>query len=341
MQSPFKPYLLRLAAASAGVLLLVWLYVALMPMAFMEGGYPAWVAKSQMLQDCELGDVAFFGDSRLEAGVIPAQLPVPATNFGLAAGTAVEAHSAVRRAMSCPNRPKQAVISLSPGHFGPLSRFFWLLSVRYGFISPGDLWATENLASSLGDTKSFATRTPDGLSGRLRDWLYELRFPSLSFGNLVQGRLFGRYDSNKARLATVLQARGWSEYTQGGAFPDDQSEYVSTKLQAAELQAALALLRQRGVDVKLMIMPSSQAAPVDQASDDAYLAYLTGLTQRLPGVELLSTSMPRWPGELFADGVHLGGAGAKLFSSRLAACMSSGRLVSGCDLEWRGDTAKR
>ena len=72
-------------------MLLVWLYVALLPMAYMEGGYPAWVAKSQMLQDCQLGEVAFFGDSRLEAGVIPALLPVPASNFGLAAGTAVEA----------------------------------------------------------------------------------------------------------------------------------------------------------------------------------------------------------------------------------------------------------
>ena len=73
--------------------------------------------------------------------------------------------------------------------------------------------------SQLGDDKSFATPTPDGLSGRLRDWLYALRFPSLSFGNLVQGRVFGRYGTNEARLATVLNARGWSEYTPGGAFP--------------------------------------------------------------------------------------------------------------------------
>ena len=159
MQTAFKPYLLRLAAALAGILVLVWAYVALLPMAYMESGYPAWVAKSQMLQQCQLGDVAFFGDLRLEAGLIPAELPVPASNFGLAAGTAVEAHTAVARAMACADKPKQAVISLSPGHFGPLSRFFWLLSLRYGFIGPADLWATENLASQLGDDQIL--RHPD------------------------------------------------------------------------------------------------------------------------------------------------------------------------------------
>ena len=341
MQSLFKPYLFRVTAALAGVLALVWLYVALMPMAFMESGYPAWVAKSKMLQDCQLGDVAFFGDSRLEAGVIPALLPVSASNFGLAAGTAVEARSAATRAMACPTLPKQAVISLSPGHFGPLSGFFWLLSLRYGFIGPGELWATENLAQRLGDTKSFATPTPDGLSGRLRDWLYELRFPSLSFGNLVQGRVFGRYDSNQSRLATVLDARGWSEYTPAGGFPADQADYTATKLQAAELEAMLAMLRDRGLDVKLLVMPESQSAPVDRDSEAAYLAYLGGLAQRFPGVELVSAAVPRWPDTFFADGVHLDGAGAKLFSSRLAACMGAGRLAPGCDLGWHSDTAGR
>ncbi|GAC1490992.1 MAG: hypothetical protein NVS2B11_15950 [Acetobacteraceae bacterium] len=78
MQSSFRRYLIRLGAILAGVVVLVWCYVALAPMAYLEGGYPAWVAKAEMLRDCRLGEVAFFGDSRLEAGVIPALLPMPA-----------------------------------------------------------------------------------------------------------------------------------------------------------------------------------------------------------------------------------------------------------------------
>src|SRR3954447_9074699 len=120
-------------------------------MAFLESGYAAWQAKRAMLEECQLGEIAFFGDSGLESGVVPALLPVPAMNFGLPAGTAVEVHAAVRRALDCPTLPKQAVIALIPGHFGQLNRFFWILSVRYGFISLSELRETKRWADRLGD----------------------------------------------------------------------------------------------------------------------------------------------------------------------------------------------
>ena len=334
MPSPFPRYLFRLGAALAGVVLVVWLYVAFAPMAYMEGGYPAWVAKARMLEACRLGQVAFFGDSRLEAGVIPALLPVSAANFGVAAGTAVEARSAVRRAMACQAPPKQAVLSLNAEHFGPLSRFFWILSVRYGFIRPGELWETEQLAAQLGDDRSFSARTPDGFSGRLRDWLYALRFPSLSFGSLVQGRVFGRQSSNQARLAAVLEARGWSEYTGGGNAPPERTVWEPTKLQEAEFEAALDLLHEHGVPIRLLIMPTADSGPRDPAADAAYLATLAGFARRVPGTALLDSAIPRWPDRLFADGVHLNAEGAQLMTRRLAACMPSGVLEAPCDLAW-------
>ncbi|GAC1337098.1 MAG: hypothetical protein NVSMB18_01390 [Acetobacteraceae bacterium] len=341
MQSSFRRYLIRLGAILAGVVVLVWCYVALAPMAYLEGGYPAWVAKAEMLRDCRLGEVAFFGDSRLEAGVIPALLPMPASNLGVAAGTAVETRGAVRRALACPTPPRQAVISLSPEHFGPLSRFFWILSVRYGFIGPGELWETEALADRLGDRESFSTRTPDGFSGRLRDWLYAARFPSLSFSSLVQGRVFGRYDSNRARLAAVLADHGWSEYgpTGGPPAPPERADFVQTKLQTAAFEAALGQLRERGIDVVLLIMPFAESDHRDPAGEAAYLAYLTNVTRRIPGVHLAAGSLPRWPDRLFADGAHLAAAGARLFTQRLAACTAEGRLAPVCDLGWRPETA--
>ena len=59
-------------AVFVAVLLAAWLYVTSFPMAFLESGYPSWVAKSTMLRNCQLGQVAFFGDSRLDAGIVPA-----------------------------------------------------------------------------------------------------------------------------------------------------------------------------------------------------------------------------------------------------------------------------
>ena len=96
MQPSFTRYLLYLGGSLLAVLLVAWVYVAVAPMAFMESGYAAWAAKSAMLKQCRLGELAFFGDSRHETGVVPAVLPVEASNFGLAAGTAEETQSAVR-----------------------------------------------------------------------------------------------------------------------------------------------------------------------------------------------------------------------------------------------------
>ena len=336
MQPSFTRYLLYLGGSLLAVLLVAWVYVAVAPMAFMESGYAAWAAKSAMLNECRLGELAFFGDFRLESGVVPAALPVQASNFGLAAGTAVETHSAVRRAMDCPTVPRQAIISLVPEHFGPLSKFFWILSVRYGFLSPGEVYATERLADRVGDTETLATPTPDGLRGPVRDWLYAIRFPSLSFGSLVQGRVFGRYASNTGRYAAMLRARGWAEYTGGEAVPADSAgAFMPTKLQTAEFEAALERLRARGVEVFLLLMPFAESHREPPAVFAGYLDYLASTARRFPGVHLLDNGVPIWPDRFFADGQHLDAAGAKAFSERLAACITDGRLQPGCDLGWR------
>ncbi len=340
MSHPFRRYLLSLLGSLLGVFLLAWLYMALMPMAFMESGYAAWAAKAHMLRSCELGEIAFFGDSRLESGVVPAGLPVPASNFGLAAGTPVEARVAVDDALACPNPPRQAVLSFIPEHFGPLSKFFWILSVRYGFLSPGDVLATERLAAAVGDRTTLATPTPDGLGGKVRDWLYAVRFPSFSFGSLVQGRLFGRWSSNHARYETLLRSRGWADYTGGEAGLDDTVGFDPTKLQTAEFEAAIGRLRARGVDVLLLVMPFAQSHSRSAEEMAAFHTYLAGISARFPGTRLVSDAVPVWPDRMFADGAHLNAEGAHAFTARLAACMSTGRLEPPCDLQWReGPTA--
>src|SRR6185437_15752714 len=61
--TPPRYLLLTLATAAAGFAL-VWAWVLLMPMAFMEPEYDAWQAKKVMLQRCDVGDTLILGDSR-------------------------------------------------------------------------------------------------------------------------------------------------------------------------------------------------------------------------------------------------------------------------------------
>ena len=330
-QAPFTRYLIVFGATMIGIIALVWAYTAAFPMAYMESGYASWTAKKALLQDCQLGQIALFGDSRLEAGVRPTGLPMPATNFALAAGTAIETRVAIDRALTCPTLPRQAVVALAPEHFGPVSGFYWVLSIRYGFLSFGDVLAVERLAAQLDDRTTLATPTPDGLTGKPRDWLYAAGFPSFSFANLVQGRVFGRNGVNQARFASVTADRGWAPYVGGNpVHAEHPDRFVVTALQNAEFEAALTALRSRGVSAALLIMPFAVTHPETDAALDAYRSYLAGMAQRTGAV--LLDDVPLWPANFFADGTHLDPTGAAAFTAKLAACVRDGALGMPCDL---------
>src|SRR6201747_1869709 len=88
---------------------LIWLYVATMPMAFLTEDYAVWVAKRAMLNECRLGDVSVFGDSRAMAGMDPSKMPMPVANLALSGTSPIETYFAVSRALRCPTPPKLVV----------------------------------------------------------------------------------------------------------------------------------------------------------------------------------------------------------------------------------------
>ena len=114
--APFTRYIITFFATIVGIIAVVWAYTATLPMAFMESGYASWTAKKTLLRQCQLGQITFFGDSRLEAGLRPLDLPIPATNLGLAAGTAIETRIAVDRALTSFEEASSAVDAAGVRH---------------------------------------------------------------------------------------------------------------------------------------------------------------------------------------------------------------------------------
>ena len=341
---PLSPagYTIRLLAIMAGVLLAVWTYVLLAPLAFLPSGYPSWVAKLTMLRECQPAAIDFFGDSRVEAGIIPAVLPVAANNLGVAGGTPVEVESGVRRALRCSAKPGLVVIALGSDRFGPLGETFWVESLGYGFMTFHDLRDLERRASMLGDSNTLGdARTQEGLSGPIRDWLYRLDFPSMSFSNLLQGQIFRRYGSNIARLGRIRQARGFVPYpalppTDRSGPEAKQTRFATTPLQLAALEATLATLRDSSVPVALLLMPVKKVTSDAMAPDmkRAYLDYLRSLSTRFSNIRIIGADIPAWPSTMFTDAVHLNAAGAERFSARLAECIEGASIRSNCDLDW-------
>jgi hypothetical protein len=335
-------YTVRLLATMAGILLAVWIYVVLAPLAFRPSGYPSWLAKLTMLRECQPAAIDFFGDSRVEAGIVPAMLPVSANNLGVAGGTPVEVESGVRRVLRCDAKPGLVVIALGEDRFAPLTEVFWTESLGYGFLTFKDLWGLERSAGALDDWETLNdTKTPDGLSGPIRDWLYALRFPSLSFGSLAHGQIFRRYGDNIARLGRIERGHGFVPYPE--LPPTDQigpearmTGFDATKLQIAYFERALAALQDSAVPVALMLMPVKQVTRAAMAPEAkaAYLNYLRSLTTRFYNVRLVGDDIPAWPSAMFTDAAHLNATGAEQFTARLGACIEGASIRPSCDLDW-------
>jgi hypothetical protein len=329
-----------LAAAALTALLsfvVVWAYILAFPMAFLEGGYPAWVAKERMIAECDLGDLAVFGDSQAQAGFVPLRLPGTVSNFALPAGAPIETYVAVKRALACPRPPRLVVLSMSMVSFSGISPFFWTNSLRYGFIGPADLSEVTDAAQKLGDLSVATATSRDGFHGVVRNVLYLMHFPPLYFGNLVQGQVFRRQPENLARLDATLTARGFIPFDAQDP-NDDRAEpppaqFASVPINDYFFERTLALLRDRGISVEFVMMPMRDDR-FRQLPPDAlarFKEYLGEYAARYANFRV-GASVASWPAALYVDAEHLGPKGAELFSDRFAACLAQGASV--CDLAW-------
>jgi hypothetical protein len=327
-----RRYLIILSATMLTTFVAVWVWIAAMPMAYLDPEYPAWLAKEQMLADCDLGELMVVGDSRAAVDIMPGILPVKTTNLAVGGGSPIEAYVAVARALTCADRPQRVIVSLGAAHFTEPD-MFWERTVRFGFLGGDDLADLLRVSRWLGDQTYYDLRQADGLPGPVRAALYAVRLPSLYFNSLVKGGVFLRWWHNKAALAAGIAARG--QYFFG---TDDGSSIVAVDAQLADFtplpvlahyfDRMLAQLAEFGIAVDFIAMPMNQATwlAVRPEVRAGFTAYLDRYAVRYPNFRVVGEIMPHWPDRWFGDGyAHLNPAGARRFSEELAKWLASDR----------------
>jgi hypothetical protein len=329
---PVPRYLAVLATVMAAGFALVWVWMAAMPLAYLDPEYPTWRAKLAMLQRCDLGEVLVVGDSRAAVDVMPALLPVKTTNLAVGGGMPIEAYVAVARALACPVPPRRVVISLDAGHFA-VADLFWERTVKFGFVGPDDLALLRRLMRETGDASLAGPKRPDGLPTALRGWLYAWRFPPLYFSALAKGGLFLRLWRNQAAFAAALTARGQYFFGRDAgsstvAMEGRMAAFVPLPVLDRYFDRMLALLAARGIPADFIAMPMNQATggAVLSGVRASFAAYLANYEARYPGFHVVGPTMPAWPDRYFGDDFsHLNPAGAALLSMRFGQCLQ-GRL---------------
>lgn len=338
--SDLRRYFAGLAATAVVTFCAVWAWVVAMPLAFLEPEYASWRAKQVLVERCDLGEVLILGDSRATVAMIPALLPVKATNLAVGGGEAIEALAILTRALACPEKPTLAVISLDAVHFSRAD-LFWERTMRFGFLDGVELAELRDVSRSLGDYSVYEERHADGIPSWLRDRLYLAHFPPFYFGSLIEGRLLWRWRHNQSGLAASIAARG--QYYFG---TDAGSSIVAAdgKLEAfAPLPVLecyfgriLALLEAHGIPAVFMAMPvnATTAQAIRPAVAEGFAAWLARHEQRFPGFHVAGPVVQPWPDRSFGDAFsHLNPAGAERLSNILAQCLAHD--VMACDLRWK------
>jgi len=329
---PRVRYFLIMASSCLVSFTVVWIWVAMMPMAFLDPEYPYWRAKQMLLERCDLGQIVILGDSRAASGIIPSVARMTVTNLAVGGGKPVEALAAVRRMLACPQRPERVIISFGPTHF-MRPDLFWERSVRFGFLDLHDLREVAAMSQLTGDWSVYEARQTDGLPPRWRAWLHGARFPGLYFSSVLKGGVFLRWFQNNEALRTGVAARGHYHFgTDPGSHGVAAEGHLPAFMPAKVLDHAFDLLLSRlsaaGIAMEFVAMPVNQSTwdHVPPAVRDGFDTYLRAYASKYPAFTIAGPTMLPWPDRWFGDAFsHLNPEGAARYSRWFARCLAERR----------------
>lgn len=209
-----------------------------------------------------------------------------------------------------------------------LGQGLWQRAAKFGLVTYDDLRQVADAAASLHDPSVENISTNDGLTGRVRDFVYSFGFPTIFVSSAVDARLLGRYASNLRVLDAVSRSRGHVVYPDGpgGAIVGADAKIDHFDPEPVEkyyFDATLAMLSRAGIRTIVLPIPVADAtrAALRPEVVQGVIRYVAQQTQGVPNVTDAFTTVEGWPDRMFVDGSHMNAAGATTFSDRLAGCV--------------------
>lgn len=301
----------------------VWLYIAVCPMAYAGRDYPLSIAKANLLEQCHPNEIAVFGDSRVVAGVLPTVMDVHVENLAFPAASPVETYFAVARLLRCPVPPRLVVIAHSASMY-PEDKYIWSVFAGIGVLDAADLRAVEANATALGDNELQDAERPKAVPFALLPELYAMRFPPLYFGNVVGGYVAARWRYNERALQEATLSFGRSSFgTADGsdAISDEakMNDWHVSPLVNLYMERTIKLLALHHVAVVIITMPINAAtcARLPPVVQPRFSAYLNSLSKANPNVELVNSTIPCWPNAFYGDAWHFNMSGTLAYSQKL------------------------
>lgn len=314
-----------------------WLYSVEGRYGFSESEYAVWQAKLDMIDRCDLGEVAILGESRASVGFIPDTFPVTVSNLALSGSGPIEAYYEWRRMRRCAQLPRKVILSYWPDLFSKLD-WFWPRNTRFGLFSYADLEEIRANEASLAPGTLYRTARAGQLPPAVDNWLHARHFPSFDFANFISSGLVGRLSANRRAYQDTLAGRG---HHQINPFGDDprarqvcasdampmQKHFQQAPLVTYYFAKLLSEMQSEGIRIAFVQTPVSRVTERKISAD--YREAFQSFIRKYDGyfgqqASVRKDAFPEIDDCDFVDGTHMTPAAARIFSTAAASALFGG-----------------
>ena len=301
--------------------------------------------KIDMVERCDLGDVAFIGDSGMAVGIIPEEISPNAVNLALIGSGPIENYFLIKRILKCANLPKNIIFAFSSHHFMEVDLYLWYMLVRTGILSISDV---ADIISESFRSRDWSAFKVVGLPHSI---MVGLPRPGAAFEAILSGRVLAIASENSKIFQRTLENRGYLYFGNARNVDDkvlkeNDDERAPQKnvkgLVRVEksvppiinlyFRKSLGLLSASRIWTSYLLMPVDvrQKNVITAISDQVLKEYLENLAQTSQsGLRILNSTPSYWPKYLFSDQHnHLSNKGAHLFTQKAGECLRQSNTTS-------------
>ena len=310
----FAALFLLIAAVALGRFVLL----SLVQYSYMDGEFPWWMQQKDYVHTkSDKQEIIFLGDSRMKAGIIPAELCGNAYNLAVGGGTTVEMYYSLGDYLKFHPKPEMVVMGFCIAHY-----------VGEGCFTSRDLYfhflpLKNQLEAQYIGYKKCGWGFPKFKEKVIDTFKYTLLFPQKYSASCVNSR-FRRGEWNHSEYEKNAQNKGHMYFgmnERDGNFNGDAGiNFIPDARNDFYMRKIIALCKNHEIPFFIEQLPMNTASWEKLQETNCYPSlknYLNSLAQETGiSVEL---AIPCYEPECFGDASHLNPRGAERFTAEIKA----------------------
>lgn len=293
------------------------------PLGYMDEEYPAWTYTRRVSEGVECTgenfDTVILGDSTAMSSLMPSLMDGNCVNLAVGGATPIEMYYFMEEYLKNHEAPQKALILFGPFHYWHIdnyeTRTVYFKAIPLSKLS--ELYENAKLCgASTVWRKGLIT---DEISARCG-------LPNKYLPAITAARFTGRYDTNTAAYADLVNSKGYGSF---GKLTECYDRSYETSYEDMEidgdarlitlyLQKLLRLCADSGIKVKLL-QPAVNTATFDNLNEHyygSYRNYIKQVSTVCPGMEY-ETKLRSYDGKYFSDTSHLNKEGAQKYTEEI------------------------